>query len=158
MSDYNLVLALSDNAGLTDWLALAERLLPEGGANGTSEIHLRGMVTIEQGTSLSEGALQARALRETLTQVALDHPRAHDTAPVYVDYQPFQSVLDDIARLKADLLLAADDDNKLAGSPSRIFENAPCDVVLVTMVHHLAQASAAVAARWTEHHSGRARA
>jgi glucosyl-3-phosphoglycerate synthase len=135
MSDYHLVLALSDRAGLADWLALAERLIPAGGAEGTAVIHLRGMVTMDAGTSLSEGALQAREWRETLTQVALDHPRAHDTASVYVDYQPFQTVLDNVARLKADLLLAQwqmDDDRVGGVAIEGIFENTPCDVVLIS--------------------------
>ena len=59
MSDYDLVLALSNNEELEGWIAFAERLLPDGGT-----IHLRGMVTMEPGRSLSEGALQARAWRE----------------------------------------------------------------------------------------------
>ncbi|HLU10007.1 MAG TPA: glucosyl-3-phosphoglycerate synthase [Oceanobacillus sp.] len=130
MSDYDLVLALSNNEELEGWIAFAERLLPNGGT-----IHLRGMVTMEPGRSLSEGALQARAWRETLTQVALDHPRIHDTASVYVDYQPLQSVFDDITRLSADLLLIQwqMNETQVGGvSIETIFENAPCDVVLVS--------------------------
>jgi len=130
MSDYNLVLTLSENVQLDDWIVLALRLLPEGG-----EIHLRGMVTVEPEKSLSEGALAARMWRDTLYQAAIDHPAVHDEVQVYVDYVPFQRVIEDVDRMQADLLLAQwhVPEVVIGGmSIAAIFEMTPVDVVLLS--------------------------
>src|SRR5262249_36775574 len=102
MTDFQLVLALSSDAELESWIALAKRLLPEEG--GT--IHLRALLTVEAGTSLSEGALGARTWRDALGHAAAAHPEVADEVHVFVDYQPFLRLLDDAVQLDADLLLA----------------------------------------------------
>ena len=58
---YRLLLALTETPHLTDWIQLASGLLPADG-----EIHLRGMVTMPEEKSLSEGAVEARRLREVV--------------------------------------------------------------------------------------------
>ncbi len=130
MNDYKLVLALSNATMLDNWIELALRLLPEGG-----EIHVRGMVTVEAGVSLSEGMLPARAMRDAIYEAARNHPSVHDEVQVYVDYQPFMRVLENIAGLEADLLLAqCGAPGQLIGGVSAddIFDLVPSDVVLVS--------------------------
>ncbi len=129
MSQFDLVLVLSDNSLLEDWIGLAMRLLPEGG-----EIHIRGTVEVEAGKSLSEGATPARALRDVIYAAASANPCVHDEVHVYVDYQPFMRVLDEVVQMNADLLrvqwLAPG--QPIGGiSAEDIFQLAPCDVVLI---------------------------
>ncbi len=100
MTSYNLMLVLSSKDNLTDWIAFAERLLPPEG-----EVHLRGMVTVEADKSLSEGALPAREWRESFRAAALAHPAIHDEVQVYVDYQPFQRIVNELQANRFDLIL-----------------------------------------------------
>ncbi len=130
MTEFQLVLALSSDAALEDWIALAKRLLPEEG--GT--IHLRALITVEAGTSLSEGALVARTWRDALSQAAGAHDEVDDEVHAFVDYQPFLRLLDDAVQLDADLLLAEwPSPEALIGgvSAADIFERVPFDVALV---------------------------
>lgn len=129
MSDYNIVLALADNSLLEDWVGLATRLLPPDG-----EIHVRGMITIEAGKSLSEGVTPARLMRDSLYEAAIYNPCVHDEVQVYVDYQPFMRVLDTVITVEADLLLiqrSAPDQDIGGLSAEDIFRQAPCDVVII---------------------------
>lgn len=100
MTPFNLMLVLSSKDNLTDWIAFAERLLPPGG-----EIHLRGMVTVEADKSLSEGALPAREWRESFRAAALAHPAIHDEVQVYVDFQPFQRIFNELQDHHFDFIL-----------------------------------------------------
>jgi glucosyl-3-phosphoglycerate synthase len=130
MSDYNIVLALTDNSLLEDWIGLATRLLPPDG-----EIHACGMVTIEAGKSLSEGVTPARLLRDSLYQAARYNPCVHDEVHVFVDYQPFMRVLDTVVDVKADLLLVqrGAPDQDIGGVRAEdIFRQSPCDVVIIS--------------------------
>ncbi len=130
MIEFQLVLALSSDADLENWIALAKRLLPEEG--GT--IHLRALITVEAGTSLSEGALGARTWRDALGHAAAVHPEVDDEVHVFVDYQPFLRLLDDAVQLDADLLLVEwPSPEALIGglSADDIFERVPFDVALV---------------------------
>src|SRR5690606_30013719 len=61
---YRLLLALFDTTLLDYWLQIAAALIPDGG-----EIHLRGLVVVPEDTSLSEGALAARAWRDAFSQI-----------------------------------------------------------------------------------------
>ncbi len=54
---YQLMLVLQDDAHLEAWVTFAHKLL-----QGEGEIHLRGLVTIPEGVSLSEGTMEARRL------------------------------------------------------------------------------------------------
>lgn len=129
MSAYNLILVLSGQTAPEDWIALATQLLPTGGC-----IHLRGLVTVERERSLSEGALPARTLRDTLDQAVQNRPQIHETS-VYVDYEPFMRVIDDIAEIEADLLLVEwGAPGALIGglSADTVLQLAACDVVLVS--------------------------
>lgn len=130
MSNNNIVLALTDNSLLEDWIGLATRLLVADG-----KIHVRGTITIEAGKSLSEGVTPARLLRDSLYQAARFNPCVHDEVQVYVDYQPFMRVLDTVAAVKADLLLIqrGTPEQYIGGVRSEdIFRLAGCDVVLVS--------------------------
>jgi glucosyl-3-phosphoglycerate synthase len=132
-STYNLLVAISESHHLDQWQRLARRLLPEGG-----EIHLRGMVTIPPERSLSEGATSARefreAFRESLQTAALESGRIHDEVQVYVDYEPFRRVMEDVAALTVDLLLVQWPAPlmQIGGLDSQdVLDSLPCDVVLV---------------------------
>jgi glucosyl-3-phosphoglycerate synthase len=130
MNLYNIILVLSDTAHLDDWIGLATRLLPDGG-----EIHIRGLVTVEAGKSLSEGALLTRALRDVIYEAAQANPYIHDDIHVYVDYQPFRRVLEDVLNLETDLLLAQwEAPTALIGglNTDEIFQQADCDMVLIS--------------------------
>lgn len=131
MSDYKIVLALADYRSIEDWISLADALLPEGGG----EIHLRAMVTIEEGRSLSEGALPAREWRSRLNETVTRNDHIDDMAPVYVDYRPFMRVLDDVSALGPDLLLVQwDAPSFLIGglAASDALRHLACDVALVS--------------------------
>ncbi|MDZ4768208.1 MAG: glucosyl-3-phosphoglycerate synthase [Chloroflexota bacterium] len=96
----DVMLVLSDNKDLGDWITFAKRLLP---ANG--ELLLRGMIAVEADKSLSEGAMAAREWRKAFHAVTLDQAFIHDEALVIVDYQPFQRILNELKTRSIHLLL-----------------------------------------------------
>jgi len=123
------LLVLHDTADLDRWVRLAVSLTPEGG-----QINLRGLITIPEDKSLSEGATQARQFRDALEELRQHHAEISDKAEVRVDYHPMARVLDELPTLGVDLLLV-----QWAGpfvptgglSTDEILRQAVCDVVLV---------------------------
>lgn len=129
---YRVLLVLFDATYLNDWIALASRLCPVSTA---SEIFLRGIVTVPEGKSLSEGTTQARELRDKLEKVARDLGNVHDESTVYVDYQPIARVIDELQTAPADLLLVQwAGPHALTGGAStdEILQHSPCDVALIS--------------------------
>jgi glucosyl-3-phosphoglycerate synthase len=128
---YRIMLALVDHAQMDAWIKLATSLTPEGG-----EIHLRGLVTVPQDKSLSEGALLATGWRDAFTRrLSQNHAPLHDEFRIHVDYQPMKRLLDELHDFPVDVLIAqwtgagaitggADTDTLLA--------DAPCDLVLAS--------------------------
>jgi hypothetical protein len=62
------LLVLYDTADLDRWVRLARSLTPEGG-----QINLRGLITIPEDKSLSEGATLARQFRDALEELRQNH-------------------------------------------------------------------------------------
>jgi hypothetical protein len=130
LTTFNLVLVMTDAADIDAWLATARRMIPPGG-----EIHVRGMVTVDDGLSLSEGLLPARALRDALSHAAIRYDDVHDDTHVYVDYAPFARVLDYVTTSEADLVLAqwAHPNAGIGGfSAEAVLDLVPCDTVLLS--------------------------
>ena len=126
---YRVMLLVSDDQRLSAWVKLASALCPQSG-----EIRLRGMITIPEGVSLSEGATRARQLRESLDQIARELDTVHDETIVHVDYHPLQRALTEIAQIGADLLIVQWQGT--AGSTGGLSSNdilrsAPCDLILL---------------------------
>ncbi len=128
-ASYRMILALTelDNAGA--WVTFALNLLPPGG-----ELHLVGLITIPDGTSLSEGATPAQQWRDTFSPFAASHPEIHDEVKVRVDYQPMARVIEDCIACSANLLLVqwGGADTTIGGwSTEAILQQTPCDLVLI---------------------------
>lgn len=124
-----LVLVLSQDSHLEEWIALAKRLISPGGT-----IHLRGLVTVAEGASLSEGTLAARGWRESLDAFAKLDDEIHDDVRVHVDYQPMARVVDEIPILDAELMLVqwGAPSSDLGGmTTSDVLKRARCDVALI---------------------------
>lgn len=124
------VLLVVDKAEQLDsWVQFAGKIAGEGG-----EVLLRGIVTVPEGQSLSEGVTSAQQLRDAIRAFALDMDNVHNGVEVRVDYRPMSMVLDEIRALECDLMLA-----QWAGPIARtggmttdeILRHAPCDVVLL---------------------------
>jgi hypothetical protein len=129
---FRIVLALSDTTHLDAWLTLAKKFLPSLEAG---EIRLRGMVAVQEGKSLSEGALQARQLRDDFEARTRSDGGVLDGTEIRVDYQPLKRVLDELSGIDADLLLVnwAGPGVMTGGlSTDEILAQASCDVVLVS--------------------------
>jgi glucosyl-3-phosphoglycerate synthase len=127
---YQLMLVLQDDVLINDWIALAKTLLPEDG-----EVHLRGLVAMPEGVSLSEGTLHARRWRDSFGQAALEDPQINDDVRIHVDYRPMALVMDELQVVRADLLLVQwNGPNDLTGgiTTDDILKHAPCDTVLVS--------------------------
>jgi len=124
------LLVLYDTADLDRWVCLALSLTPEG-----CQIVLRGLITIPEDKSLSEGATQARLFRDALEELRQQYAEISDKAEVRVDYVPMTRVLDELPTLGVDLMLV-----QWAGpfvptgglSTDEVLRQAVCDVVLVT--------------------------
>ncbi len=132
-SPYRIVLALSEINALESWVAFAQKMA--AAPSIPLEIHLRAMLTMPEGVSLSEGTLQARHMRDALDTLAKERDNIHDETRVYVDYKPILSVIEEIEREAADLLIV-----EWAGalaptggiSTDIILRETPCDVVLIS--------------------------
>ncbi len=130
---YRIVIALSAAERLEAWVAFAEKMA--AAPSIPLEIHLRAMLTMPEGVSLSEGTLQARQMRDALDALAKARANIHDETRVYVDYKPMLSVIEEIEAQAADLLIA-----EWAGalepsggiSTDTILRETPCDVVLIS--------------------------
>ncbi len=126
---YRVLVALSETAELKSWIDLALRLTPPGG-----EVHLRGLVTIPEDRSLSEGATLARHWRDSLASLAHTLETVHDRVEVRVDYRPMARLLDELQAFSVDLLLVQwmGASALTAGvETDEILRHAPCDIVLV---------------------------
>ncbi|MFN7208800.1 MAG: glucosyl-3-phosphoglycerate synthase [Aggregatilineales bacterium] len=130
---YRIVIALSAAERLEAWVAFAEKMA--AAPSIPLEIHLRAMLTMPEGVSLSEGTLQARQMRDALDALAKARANIHDETRVYVDYKPMLSVIEEIEAQAADLLIV-----EWAGaleptggiSTDTILRETPCDVVLIS--------------------------
>src|SRR5262249_11181828 len=99
------------------------------------EILLRGMVVIPEDKSLSEGATQARLVRDSFDQFARDLAFVQDKTEGRVDYRPLARILDELQTLTVDMLLGqwAGPVEVTGGiTTDDILQHAPCDVVLVS--------------------------
>jgi len=126
---YQLMLVLQDDAHLENWVTFAHKLL-----QGEGEIHLRGLVTIPQGFSLSEGTIEARRWREAFTRVALESPVINDDVRIHVDYRPMSRLLDELQVQGVDMLVTQwDGPGKLSGgvTTDELLSVPQCDVVLM---------------------------
>jgi glucosyl-3-phosphoglycerate synthase len=124
-----ILVALSELEYLDEWLSLCQRETAAGGV-----LSLRGMVTVEEGISLSEGAVQARAWREAFAALEQAGSIASDGAAVYVDYHPMTRVIEHLQNQPADLLLVQwRGPVQMTGglSTDDILNRAPCDTVLL---------------------------
>ncbi len=126
---YQLMLVLQDDAHLEAWVAFALKL-----TQGEGEIHLRGLVTIPEGVSLSEGTIEARRWREAFTRVALESPLINDDVRIHVDYRPMSRLLDELQVQSIDLLVTQwEGPGKLTGgvTTDELLSVPQCDVVLM---------------------------
>ncbi|KAB2861657.1 MAG: hypothetical protein F9K46_08155, partial [Anaerolineae bacterium] len=125
---YRMILALTEMENAGAWVTLALNLLPPAG-----ELHLIGLVTIPEGTSLSEGATPAQQWRDTFSPFAAAHPEIHDEVKVRVDYQPMARVIEDCTTYSANLLLVQWHGGTTTGgwSTEQLLKQTPCDLVLV---------------------------
>ncbi|MBE7514567.1 MAG: glucosyl-3-phosphoglycerate synthase [Anaerolineales bacterium] len=127
-----VMLVLEDETDLSAWVRLATALCASSG-----EIHLRGVITIPEGTSLSEGATRARNFREALDQVARDLPLVHDEALVTVDHHPMDRLIPEISTRQIDLVIVrwVAPDMLVGGVPvDDVLRRVPCDLVLLNRV------------------------
>lgn len=126
---YRVLLVLTETSNLDGWIRLAETLAQPDG-----EVLLRGMVTVPDGVSLSEGATQARQLRDALESAAHDHPTVYGGTEVRVDYLPMARILDELQSLPINsLLIQWNGPVSTTGgvSTDELLQYAPCDVVFV---------------------------
>src|SRR4051812_11561295 len=98
---YRVLLALSDFADLKEWVKLAWHI-----AQPTGELEVRGLATVAQEKSLSEGANLAREWRDALDALSADDstPTPQATA-VVVDYSPMTRLMSDLNQSHIDLLV-----------------------------------------------------
>jgi len=126
---YTVMVALADVTDVDAWVKLGLELAGESG-----HVRLRGMVTIPEGQSLSEGANQARAIRDRIRAVALADVLVEDAVEVRVDYHPMAAILEETDAQPVDLLLAQwAGPTALTGGldTDTILQHARCDVVLL---------------------------
>jgi glucosyl-3-phosphoglycerate synthase len=126
---YTVMVALTDVTYVDAWVKLGLKLADEHG-----HVRLRGMVTIPEGQSLSEGATQARAIRDQIRAVALADVLVEDSVEVRVDYHPMAAILEETDAEPVDLLLAqwAGPTAHTGGlNTDEILQHARCDVVLL---------------------------
>lgn len=98
---YRIMLVISEAAHVDQWIRLAEAFAP-----GDSEIHVRGLLSVDPTESLSESALDARAMRDAISQASHGLDYVADDASVMVDYQPMMRVLEQLQSETFDLLIA----------------------------------------------------
>jgi glucosyl-3-phosphoglycerate synthase len=123
------MLIVSETTHLRDWADFATRLAQPGG-----EIFLRGIVTVPEGNTLSEGVTQVQQFRNAIAELALESDAIVDRVKVHVDYRPILTALEEVAELGINLLLVqwAGPFNRTGGVPTNsIMQHAPCDVVLI---------------------------
>lgn len=126
---HRVMLIITETAHLRGWADLAQQLaLPDG------EIYLRGIVTVPEGNTLSEGVTQAQQMRNAIAELALESDSIVDRVKVHVDYRPILSAFEEIQTLGINLLLVqwAGPFNRTGGvTTNNILQHAACDVVLI---------------------------
>ena len=141
-STSRVMLVVDSTTHLSAWAGLALELAQPGG-----EIFLRGIVTVPEGNTLSEGVTQAQQIRGAIHELALDYDSIDDRVKVHVDYRPLLSVLEEIPELGIDLLLIqwAGPFNRTGGvTTNSILQHASCDIVLLYRDHALWESSESV--------------
>jgi glucosyl-3-phosphoglycerate synthase len=100
---YHILIALDDRTQPPQvWAEIAAAIAPN---NAEPLLHLRGMVTVPEDQSLSEGAIAAQAWRDLLMPLSRANTAIHDEARAVVDHTPLARVLDEAKALPADLLI-----------------------------------------------------
>lgn len=127
---YRVLLALSDYTDLAEWINMASQM-----AYPHDNIEVRGLLTVPEDKSLSEGTNLARAWRDVLEAGSGDEslPTPQSKA-VVVDYKPMSRLMNDINQANVDLLLVQwSGAEALTGNMSTedMLQFAPCDLVLV---------------------------
>jgi len=138
MKTFELMLVLTNRGDIESCIQFAIKLLPPDG-----KIHVRGLVTIDAEKSLSEGALPAREWRDILNQTAQRYANVEDDVQVYVDYQPFHSILEEIPQKEIDYLLVQWDtlDKQIGGLyVEDLIQMIPCSLVLVSGIQTISSA------------------
>lgn len=126
----NVMLVLSQVDKAEAWIKLALTLASPGGS-----VYVRGMIPVPADTSLSEGAVQARQLRDILDPLAQHYEAVQEDTHVYVDYQPMRRITEELQTQPVDLLLVQwVGPSELTGGVSTddILQQVSCDVVLLT--------------------------
>lgn len=129
-STRRVLLVVTETSQIHGWAHLANQL---AGIDG--EVHLRGMVIVPDGVSLSEGAMAAGQMRRDLHRLPQDFPHFSQEVKVHVGYEPMANVLEEISSLRIDLVLAQwNGPHDLTGgiSTDDILHETACDVVLAT--------------------------
>lgn len=121
----SILLALRDPAHLAEWRALAHRIAPP-----SAMIQARGLVTIPENRSLSEGAREVRQWRESFE--AQGSSSGFDGQAV-VDHHPLRLVCDEASALHSLLLVDWAGLQAQTGglTTDQLLERAACDVVLL---------------------------
>lgn len=127
---YRVLLALSDHTDLKAWINMASQM-----AYPHDNIEVRGLLTVPEDKSLSEGTNLAREWRDALEAVSSDEslPTPQSNA-VVVDYKPMSRLMNDINQANVDLLLVQwIGAEALTGNMSTddMLQFAPCDLVLI---------------------------
>ena len=126
---YRIMLALTEVSSLNAWMDFALLLAKE-----PIEIYLGGMIVVPEGLSLSEGTRSAQMMRDAFGQIVYKPSIIHDER-VYVDFQPFNHVLEAVRQKSIDLLLVEwNGPDELTGgiSTDALLRGTLCDVVLVS--------------------------
>lgn len=130
-SPYRIVLGLADTSTLDGWIRFASAFATP---SPDIRIVLCGLVTVPEGTSLSEGARAAQAMREEFDKAAAAVAAVQDEVRVFVDYEPMGSLLEAMRGFGSDLLIVEwNGPGKMTGglTTEALLRGAPCDAVLI---------------------------
>jgi len=137
MSQYRILLPLRKTDPQADLVTLAAHLLPEEGGL----IELMGVVVVASQRSLSEAAVPAQEMRESLLELAKGFPHVplHVKPRVRVAHVPWLDIVDELRDERVDLLLLSWDDSgaTVLGAPLKeVLTRSPCDLIVSRgMVH-----------------------
>ncbi len=131
-ANYRILLPIYDDATAPALLPLAGAIM--GGRSG--EIIVIGAVTVPEGHSLSEGAVEAQARRQTLVSLRARHADWPIRAKprVRVGHAPWREIVTAARKEHAGLLILAwdgDPSARIMGVPlDRVLAETPCDIAL----------------------------
>jgi len=126
---YRVMLVLSDVQDVEAWVTLALKLAGDAG-----DVVIRGLITIPESVSLSEGAVRARQWRDTVDPYTRKHDIVEEDIRVYVDHRPMTHVFAELPAANVNLLLVQWNgpvDETGGFSTEDILQNAVCDVALL---------------------------